>query len=61
MDKVSKNMLISTEKNNTSLTMPLFIKVPVPSQESELSCIYVLGVSILSLFRRIFDKIFKLF
>ena len=31
-----------------SLTLPLFIEVPVPIQESERSCIYVLGVLILS-------------
>ena len=36
--------------HRTSLTPPLFIEVPVPSQESEQSCISVLGVSILSLF-----------
>ena len=29
--------------------MPLFIEVPLPRQESELSCICVLGVSILPL------------
>ena len=33
----------------TSLTPPLFTEVPVPSQESELSCICVLKVSFLSL------------
>ena len=33
----------------TSLTPPLFIEVSVPSQESERSCICVLGVSILLL------------
>ena len=34
--------------HNTSLTLPLFIEVPVPSQESdERSCICVLRVSIL--------------
>ena len=33
----------------TSLTPPLLIEVPVPRQESEPSCICVLGVSILSL------------
>ena len=31
----------------TSLTMPLFIEVSVPSQQSKQSCICVLGVSIL--------------
>ena len=31
------------------LTLPLFIEVSVPSQESELSCVCVLGVSILPL------------
>ena len=33
----------------TSLTLPLFTEVPVPSQESELSHICVLGVSIFPL------------
>ena len=33
--------------HKTSLTPPLFIEVPVPSQESERSCICVLEVSIL--------------
>ena len=32
-----------------SLTPPLFIEVPVPSPESEWSCICALGVSILPL------------
>ena len=31
--------------HKTSLTQPLTIEVSVPSQESERSCIYVLGVS----------------
>jgi hypothetical protein len=35
--------------HNTSLTPPLFIEVFLPSQESEWSCICVLGVSILPL------------
>jgi len=35
--------------HKTSITLPLFIEVPVPSQESERSCICVLGVSILPL------------
>ena len=40
----------------TNLTLPLCIKVPVPSQESEQSCICVLGLSILPLSTiRIFD------
>jgi hypothetical protein len=34
------------EANKTSLTAPLYIEVPVPSQESKRSCIGVLGVSI---------------
>jgi len=38
--------------NTTSLTPPLLIKVPVRSQEIERSCIYVLRVSILELFRQ---------
>ena len=33
----------------TNLTLPLFIEVPVPSQESEWSCICVIRVSILHL------------
>ena len=36
--------------HTTRLTPPPFIKVSVPSQESERSCICMLGVSILSLF-----------
>ena len=47
------NCIISLKREvwacKTSLTLPLFIKVPVPSQESEGSCICVLGVSILPL------------
>ena len=35
--------------NKTSLTLPFFTEVPAPSQESEWSCICVLGVSILPL------------
>ena len=35
--------------HKTSLTSPLFVEVPVPSQENELSCICVLRVSILLL------------
>ena len=31
----------------TSIIPPLFIEMSVPSQESELSCICVLGVSVL--------------
>jgi len=27
--------------HKTSLTLPLFIEVPVPSQESERSCMYI--------------------
>jgi hypothetical protein len=34
----------------TSLTPPLFIEVPVSSQESERSCICVLGIPNVSLF-----------
>jgi hypothetical protein len=34
----------------TSLTPPLLIEVPVPRQESEQSCICVLGVLILPLY-----------
>jgi len=32
--------------HKTSLTPPLFIEVPVPSQKNERSCICVLGISI---------------
>ena len=35
------------QEYKTSLTLPLFIEVPVPSQESEQSCICVLGEYIL--------------
>ena len=35
--------------HKTNLTLSLFIEVPVPSQESERSCICVSGVSILPL------------
>ena len=42
--------------HKTSLTPPLFIKVPVPSQKTERPCICVLGVVILPL-----SKIFLLF
>jgi hypothetical protein len=33
--------------NKTSLTLSLFIEMSVPSQESDWSCIYVVGVLIL--------------
>lgn len=36
----------------TSIIPPLFIKVNMPSQKSEQSCICLLGVSILPLFKR---------
>ena len=39
----------STSGNKFSLTPPLLIEVPVPTQESESSCICVLDVSILPL------------
>jgi len=35
--------------HKTILTPSLYIEVPVPSQESELSCICVVGVSLLPL------------
>ena len=45
--------IISTSREvwakKTSLTLPLFIEVPVPRQENEWSCICVLGVLILPL------------
>ena len=44
----------------TGLTLPLFIEVPVPSQESEQSCICLLGVLILTLFLRICDWILEM-
>jgi hypothetical protein len=47
--------IIAKHFHKTSLTLPLFIEVPVPSQESEQSCICVLGVVILLL-----SKIFLL-
>jgi hypothetical protein len=36
--------------NKTSLTLPLSIEAPDSNQESDRSCIYVLGVSFLHLF-----------
>ena len=39
--------LIKVWTHTTSLTPPLFIQVPVPSQERERSCIWVLWVSML--------------
>jgi hypothetical protein len=44
-----------------SLTSPCFIKVPATSQESELSCMCVYGVSIFALFFTIFDEMLELF
>ena len=41
--------IIQVRANKSSLTPPLFIEVPVPSQEIEQSCICVLRVSILLL------------
>jgi len=46
--------------HKTSLTPPLFTEVTVPSQESELSCVSVLGFSILP-FLRFFYWILELF
>ena len=43
-----------------SLTPPLFIEVPVPSQDNDMSCICVLEVTI-CLFQRLFDWILELF
>jgi len=45
--------------HKTSLTLPLFIEVPVPSQESERSCICVLGVSILPLSTILILELFR--
>jgi len=47
--------------DKTSLTPALFIEVSVLSQESDWWCIWVLGVSILYLFLRIWYLILKLF
>jgi hypothetical protein len=40
---------MTDKAHKTSSTPPLFIEVPVPSKNSERSCIRVLGVSILPL------------
>jgi hypothetical protein len=45
--------------HEANLTPPLFIEVPVPSQESELSCIRVLAVSILPLSSIVFIDFWK--
>ena len=49
----SDDSIISTRgevwDHKTSLSLPLSTELPVPSQESELSCICVLGVSFLAL------------
>ena len=45
----------------SSLTPPHFIKVPVQSHDRELPWSYVLGVSILPLFLRLFERILELF
>jgi len=42
-------LFVSVLGYKTTLTPPLFTEVPVPSQESQLSCIGVSGVSILPL------------
>jgi hypothetical protein len=42
-------MRLHQNVNETSLTPPLFIEVPAPSQENGWSCICVLRVSILHL------------
>jgi hypothetical protein len=39
--ETAKVQIIIVVTNSTSLTPPLFIEVPVPSQESEQSCIEV--------------------
>jgi len=44
-----------------SLTPVRLIEVPVPRQESEQSCIWVLGVSIFSIFQPFFYYILELF
>ena len=36
--------------NETNLTPPLFIEMPAPNQETEQSCICLLGVSMLQFF-----------
>jgi hypothetical protein len=45
----------------SSLTPPQFIKMPVKSHQRERPCIYMLEVSILPLFLRLFDRILQLF
>jgi len=41
--------------------LPLFVEMPVPSNESESLCTWVFGISILSLFIRFPDWILELF
>ena len=43
--------------HNSNLTRSLFIKVPVPSQESERSCLCVLGVTLYKA-RKVSDHVF---
>ena len=47
--------------HKTSLTPPLLIEMPVPSQESELSCICVLMVSILPFSKNFYIEFFEMF
>ena len=49
------------EPPRTSLTTPLLCEVPVPSQESEQSCIFMLMLSILPLLLRFVDWNLDLF
>jgi hypothetical protein len=49
MSVLDSFLLQNTNAHKTSLTQPLFIEVPVPSQESERLCICVLGVLIMFL------------
>ena len=56
---VIKTLLGNLWGHEANLTPPLFIEVPVPSQESERSCIRVLAVSILPLSSIVFIDFWK--
>ena len=45
---------LAFRSNKIVITLPLFIEVPVPSQESKQSCICMFGASILPLFLQFF-------
>ena len=57
--KSEKKIIFQSYK--TSFNLPRFIEVPVPSHDSERSCIYVVRISILTLFLRFFYYILELF